>query len=391
MIIDKDGIKIDDFNTIYDRLANGLKAIYGEDLNLDQDTPDGQQIGIYSNVIYDLQSLVAKTYNGFDPDLAEGFELDRLMKLISSIRLPGTKSTVDVEVTVSANVFLPATYKVKDDNDQVWVIASERRLNAGTTTITFLSEDWGAIGAITGAINEQVVIFTEVDKIYNPTPAVEGREGESDIDLRIRRNKLVGYRATSLIGSISGKLLNLSDVKDVVAYENNTTSHDPIKDIPAHTMWLVIDGGTVDELAKVIAQDKTVGCGLKGAIHGTYKEEIKNPDGSVRFHVHEVQFDRPIETHIHIRFNVSKKNQGSTTDIIDTVAMKRDLAKKEYYVGQAVNATELYSIIYGAGNTFIAGELELSADGVIWVDDRLLSGFGERLIIDPTLITITEV
>mgnify|MGYP006971745306 FL=1 len=79
MIINENGIQLDSFSTIFDDLVVGFKAIYGEDINLDQNTPDGQQIGIYANTTYDLQSLIARIYNSFDPDFAEGHELDKVL------------------------------------------------------------------------------------------------------------------------------------------------------------------------------------------------------------------------------------------------------------------------------------------------------------------------
>ena len=103
MIIDENGLQLDSFSTIFNNLVSGFKSIYGEDINLDQDTADGQQIGIYSNAIYDLQSLIARIYNSFDPDFAEGHELDKVLKLIASTRLPASKSVVDINITVGSN------------------------------------------------------------------------------------------------------------------------------------------------------------------------------------------------------------------------------------------------------------------------------------------------
>jgi len=104
MTIDKDGIKLDSFETIFNDLVEKFKSIYGDDINLDQNSPDGQVIGIFTNVVYDMQSFLARLYNSFDPDFAEGHELDKILKLIATTRLPATKSIVDVEITVNANV-----------------------------------------------------------------------------------------------------------------------------------------------------------------------------------------------------------------------------------------------------------------------------------------------
>lgn len=388
MIIDENGIQLDSFSDIFDDLVVGFKAIYGEDINLDQDTADGQQIGIYSNAIYDLQSLIARMYNSFDPDFAEGHELDKILKLIASTRLPNSKSVVDINITVSDNVFLDETYTVKDDNGQEWLIANAQTLTTGTTTISFNAVDWGLIGAIAGSITTPVTILTEVTSLTNPTPAVEGRDEETDIELRKRRNKLLGYRATSLISSIIGKILNLENVADCIVYENKTDVYDAVKDIDAHTIWIIVDGGEVAEIGEIIATDKSIGCGLKGTVEDTYEEDFLRSNGTTRIHYHEVKFDRPTETDIYIKLNVTKR---LPTDIIDTDAIKTALTELLFNIAQNITATELYATIYSAGNTFIASDLQLSLDDITYVDDLLEADFAERLIINSTQITITEI
>ena len=41
-VIDVDGIHIDDLNTTLEELKNEFKSIYGQEVNLDQNSPDGQ-------------------------------------------------------------------------------------------------------------------------------------------------------------------------------------------------------------------------------------------------------------------------------------------------------------------------------------------------------------
>ena len=77
MEINQNGFKADSFIEILTRLSTELKNIYGQDINLDQDTPDGQMLGINTTVISDLQDLALYIYNAMDPDFAEGVNLDR--------------------------------------------------------------------------------------------------------------------------------------------------------------------------------------------------------------------------------------------------------------------------------------------------------------------------
>jgi uncharacterized phage protein gp47/JayE len=387
MIINENGILLDDFDEIFNDFVTKFKDIYGEDIALEQDTQDGQQIGILTNVIYDLQTFIARIYNSLDPDLAEGHELDKILKLIATTRLPATKSKVDVDVTVSKNVELQSTYTIKDENSQEWGLSESVTLEEGTTTLTFIAKEWGAITAQEHTINEQVTVVTEVVSLDNMQSAVVGREEETDEELRRRRNKLVGYNAKSLISSILGKLLDLNGVADAIIYENNTDELDDEKDIQPHSIWAIVDGGELKDIAKTIAIDKTIGCGLKGNVKEIYEEEFETRNGYIRTFHHEINFDRPTKTEIYIKVTVKKR---SSSDIIDVDSIKNELSKLNFLISQNITATELYGTIYSAGNTFIASDLQISKDDSIYVDDILIADFDEKFEIVYENIEVTE-
>jgi len=387
MIINENGILLDDFDEIFNDFVTKFKEIYGEDIALEQDTQDGQQVGILTNVIYDLQTFIARIYNSLDPDLAEGHELDKILKLIATTRLPATKSKVDVDVTVSKNVELQSTYTIKDENSQEWGLSESVTLEEGTTTLTFIAKEWGAITAQEHTINEQVTVVTEVVSLDNMQSAVVGREEETDEELRRRRNKLVGYNAKSLISSILGKLLDLNGVNDAIIYENNTDELDDEKDIQPHAIWVIVDGGELKDIAKTIAVDKTIGCGLKGDIKEVYEEEFETRNGDIRTFHHVVNFDRPTKTEIYIKVTVRKR---SSSDIIDVDNIKNELSKLNFLISQNITATELYGTIYSAGNTFIASDLQISKDDSTYVDDILIADFDEKFEIVYENIEVTE-
>ena len=388
MTIDQNGIQLDSFATIFDDIAQGFKDIYGDDINLDQDTADGQQVGIFANTVYDLQTLLAKIYNSFDPDFAEGHELNKILKLIATTRLSATKSIVDVNITVSSSVALPSDYTIKDINGQEWVITSSQALTAGTSLVSFKASDWGQIEASVDTITKPVTILTQVTSLTNPSAAVPGRDEETDVELRKRRKKLVGFNSVSTVGGLLGKLLKLEDVSDSVIYENSTSTYDATRDIDAHTMWIIVEGGAIENITEVIAKDKTAGTGLKGTIEDTYTEVFERSNGTFRTHYHEVKFDRPTEIDLYIRFDVAKRQP---TDLIDTDATKEALEALAFNINQTITATELYATIYATGTNFIASNLEISFDDITYVDDKLVPDYDERPVVNIANITITEV
>ena len=387
MIIDANGFKAESFTEILTRLSNGLKNIYGQDINLDQDTPDGQQLGIQANIISDFQDLALYIYNSMDPDLADGANFDKLLKLLARTRLPSSRSTVDIEMVLNKTVSIPASYTIKDLNNQNWIIGTAQTLDAGTHLVSFYSEDWGNITAEPNTINEQVTILTEVVSINNPESAISGRDEESIVQVRERRNKILEINASSTIGSIIGKILDLNGVIDAVPYENMTKIYDPVRDIQPNSYWIVVKGGDISQISEIIAKDKTGGTGLKGKVETVYIEKFVRKDGSVREFYHDVKFDRPTEVSIHIKFKVSRK---ISTQSIDIEHIKDTLANKEFYIAQNITVTELYSTIYSAATNYIATNLEVSKDGVVWDSVFLQAGYDEEFIIEKSNIEIEE-
>lgn len=388
MEINQNGFKADSFIEILTRLSTELKDIYGQDINLDQDTPDGQLLGINTTVISDLQDLGLYIYNSMDPDFAEGVNLDRLLKLLARTRLPATKSTVDINLILGRDATIPITYTVSDSNGQNWQITSEQTLTAGTHLITFESVDYGMITAEANTITQQVTIMTEIDSLTNPSNAIAGRDEESDQELRERRNKILEVNAYSTLGSIVGKILTLDNVVDVCPYENKTSIYDSERDLNSHSYWIIVKGGELDQIIETIVKDKTGGTGLKGLIEGTYIENFITQSGKNRTIIHTANFDRPTEKEIYLKFNVKRR---VPTQSIDIDNIKNTLANRIFQIAENVTVTELYATIYSAATNFIATDLQVSRDNIVFVDNLLIAGYDEEFKIIQANIEITEI
>ena len=205
--------------------------------------------------------------------------------------------------------------------------------------------------------------------------------------LRKRRNNLLSVNSNSTIAGIYSKLFLLDTVTDAVIYENATDTYDALKDLNAHTLWVIVDGGAVDEIAKTIATDKTIGTDLKGTVTEDYIETFLKADGTTRQYTHTVKFDRPSEIPLYINLIVSKR---LPTDIIDIDAIKNKLIEKLYSINEKATATELYAYVYSAGSTFIATDLEISKDDVTY-ENTATNDYDEKFIISFENITIVEV
>ena len=180
----------------------------------------------------------------------------------------------------------------------------------------------------------------------------------------------------------------MDNVIDVCPYENKTKIDDEIIGVPANSYWLIVKGGEIDQIAEVIAKDKTGGTGLKGQVEFNYVENFVRQDGSIRPIIHEVNFDRPTEKDIFLKFNVKRR---IPTQSIDIENIKNTLANKSFYNAQNITVTELYATIYSASSNFIATDLQVSKDNISFVDNLLIAGYDEEFVIKQENIEITEI
>lgn len=385
--ITSSGIEIDSFNDLFDSIATTYKEIYGEDINIDQDTTDGQKISIFVKAYRDLQELGVSVYNSLDPDTAVGTQLHKLLKLCGISRSAATKSTVDIQIVTDREVTLTG-YEIKDDLNQIWVIATNQTLPTGTTIVSFKAKEWGAITAQANTITTPETIVIGVISVTNPNSATMGVEEESDYDLKIRRQKSVSLPSVNTIEGLQAKILNLNGVADCVIHENDTDDYDVDLDLNSHSIWVLVDGGIDIDIINTIGLDKMAGTGLKGTQSGDYTGLIARQDGTFREKIISVYYDRPTIIEIYIKMNVKSKTIGA---ILDLDAIKNALTERLFYINENATVTELYSFIYHANTNFIASDLELSKDDITYYNDVLTAGYDEKLLITTAKITITEI
>lgn len=386
--LDADGIEIQTYEEIYEELSDGYKAIYGNDINLDPDSPDGQRVGIEAQAILDSQSFGLQLYNQLDPDFAIGQALNRLIKFSGIARDPAVRSYVDVTVTTDRILTLPLGYTVKDTIGQNWVTIAAEALISGANTVTLYSENFGAYAAGAGTVTEPSSIVIGVLTVTNPAIATVGEDEETDEALRIRRNQSLLAPQTSTVGGLYTALGDIADVTDLKIYENYTDDEDVTLTLDAHTLWCIIEGGTDAAIGEVLAKTKTGGTGLKGSETGTYVETITMPNDTTMEYTHEMAFDRPVNADFHIRFDVTKLDAAVS---IDTDLLKAALVAHTYKIGELAQASFLYSIIYDTPSTFIATSLEISDDDIVWTDSDVAPDPDGRFVITTGNIDITEI
>lgn len=383
-VIGSGGIFIQSLSEIIDDLTTSLQLIYGESINIDQNTPDGQLIGIIAKIDTDIQEQLVALYNSFDPDAAVGQALHKIIKLSGLTRNPATRSTVVLSMVLSKQVIFPSDFTVKDTVGQEWVIALSQILEAGTHSVDFYAKEWGSISSSSGTITEEVTILDGVTSFSNPLASTIGADEEDDVSLRLRRRRSVEKPSFSTIGGLIARLLDINGVIDAKVYENRTSVYDSALGINPHTIWCIVDGGLNADIAEAIAKEKTAGVGEKGTVTAEYTETFSRADLSTFTYIHGVVFDRPNIVSPHIRLTVT-----AISGVVDAVLIKQSLEAKTYRIAEDITVTALYANVYQAGTNFIASVLEVSYDGITWVSNTLNAGYDDKFVITQANITVT--
>ena len=227
-----------------------LQSIYGSDIDLSSNTPDGQWININIQTQLDIQELLTQIYNSFDPDQAIGTQLDQRCAINGVQRQAGTYSTTDITIVLTQSVNLygldqsaQPVYTVSDNSGNLWNLQqTQTGVGPGTFIYSFQAATPGSNITIPNTITVPVTIVLGVQSVNNPTgQSITGINEETDASLRVRRQSSVSVSSQGYLQGLLGALENINGVSSVLVYENITGSTDA-NGVPGHSIWVIIDG-----------------------------------------------------------------------------------------------------------------------------------------------------
>ena len=215
-IINENGLQLKTLNEIISDLETGFKNIYGQDINVESDTQDGQTINLLSQTLADLRSLANDVYQSFNPDTASGAVLDQRVAINNIERKAGTFTIAPVEITVDRTVTLAGLdanfndvnatgYTVQDDAGNQFILVDTTVLTPGTTSLNFRAREIGEVEVLTDTITNAVTVVLGVTSINNPSGVIEtGQNEETDTELRIRRQQSVANASNGYLNGLLG-------------------------------------------------------------------------------------------------------------------------------------------------------------------------------------------
>ncbi|MFC2558907.1 MAG: baseplate J/gp47 family protein [Haemophilus seminalis] len=345
------GIQIERLNDIVKRFEDGFKQIYGQNIDLSPNTPDGQMVGILAQIKMDIEELAENVYRQLDPDVATGAWLEQRVAYAGLMRRGASYSYLrSVILTGEPNTHLYAGIVVSDQNKVRWVLTTDIQLDSnGSGRADFRSEQLGSFNL---AKNTTLTIETVTLGLTNAVTfenAEVGVEEETDTQLRERFLFSRTKNAQNSAEAITAKIAALPDVKQVRVLENNTAQRDALG-VEPHSIDVIVYGGNDEEIANVIYQNKGAGVGLQGNTLANLKK-----DGEMR----PIRFDKVSLVDIQVSMRCVRYEDFTE---IDKDQIKKLLANQVFKIGQTVSLSRLYSPINQVGGFWVK-ELKIARKG----------------------------
>lgn len=369
-LIDATGLQTATVAELLDILLNGTPTypgyyqIYGPDINVGPNSPDGQTINIFAQIVTDMLDLIVQVNAGMDPDQAIGRVLDQRCAINGVTRRGATYTQQAVDVTATQPVMLDgldtsptSPFSISDSaGNQFQLISAYSFVAAGTQSLAFQAAALGAVQTTPNTLTNIVTVILGISSVNNPGAATAvGVDEETDSALRVRRANSVSLPSQGYLQGLIGALLDTSGVLQAIVLENVTNATDA-NGVPAHSIWCIVLGGSNADVAHAIYVKRNAGCGMKGSI------VVAQPtiDGSPAV---SIQFDRPTNQNLYVRLTVV-----AITGSVDLSFIANQILLNFIYgINQAADTASIVAFVKSiVPNASISGE-GVSNDGATWV------------------------
>jgi len=369
--LDSNGLQIKTLTEITEDLKAGLKVIYGDDINVSQNSPDGQLIGLFGQTAVDQLELLMDVYNSFGVEYSYGVVLDQRVALNGLVRRPGSYTVAQVLITVDRALTLlglseleanptAQVYTIADaTGNQFQLVTTKVFAGAGSDTLAFQAAIIGRLETLPNTITNQVTTVLGVISVNNPsvTSDVIGVDEETDAQLKIRHGQMFELASTGPSDAVSAALLAVADVLDAYVVENNTGAE--VDGVPAHSIWCIVTGGADADIAQAIYSKKMPGCGMKGS--SSYA--ITRPAGNS----FTAKWDASISQRLYIQFGLVARVPGATFDN-DLLKTQLAAALNPYKLGVSPTIGDIINAMLTlAPNGYLTGA-GVGDDGVTYGD-----------------------
>ncbi len=333
------------------------KQYFGDDIDVGEFSVLGKFIRI---TVYDLAALYEElegVYFARFPNYAAGVSLDRLMPFAGISRNPAVAAVFNMRFAGDAGAVVPAGFRVATADGVVFRTERSVALGAdGAAVEPVVCTQCGPAGNVApGSINIIVNPTAQVSGITQLEQAVNGRERESDAELRERFRVAVLGVGSATQDAIRAAVLRVAGVTGCTVVENDTGETDA-GGVPPHSFQVFVLGETASdvEIAGAIYSKKPIGVNSWGDV----EVAVRDAGGGE----HMIRFARVAEVALHVRMT-ARVTSLFPADGAAQLAKALAAYINAFPAGKDLVFSSLYQVIYGVPGMAEAAGLAVSTDG----------------------------
>ncbi len=326
------GIQADSQAQIMQNLSNAMRDIYGQNIEISPNAPDGQMVGIFAQDSSDVTELTKNLFASLFPSTAEGVFLDYNLDLIGLNRIEGRYASVNLNVefdepqNIAAGTFIVQIQGISFANNDAITAAGIYKFNA----MEYISMQFAPDEPVQTLTNIFGVSVSFADTLSN------GEDFETDYNFRNRWQDYVNVKDHSA-PYIEGRLRQVEGVVDCNVYEVDNT---PFDTLPLNCIYAVLKPGNFDynEVLEMIFKLKAGG--IQAYYENTEPAQSKAfGRGNIRVGFDLAQFVK-IENYA---FNFySKLNDNPPIDESDVLAV---LQSMDFRINQTVFVSDVNNYV----------------------------------------------
>lgn len=351
---------------------------FGTDLNLSENTPQGQLVVSLTAMIQDERDAMIQQLNQFDPQYAKGVYQDGIGKIYFIDRQENTKSIAPVQIQGISGTTIPEGYQFSDQKGNIWETTSSVVIgSSGVVNTTVECSVAGEIEAAPNTITNIIVALSGVDRVTNPSAAIAGVKTESRENFETRREESVAANSKNTDSAVRGAIANIPSVVDVWVKSNPTdqtvnfgsTSYPAIR----NSILISVVGGNDYDIAWQSLVKAGTGCSFNGntqvKVYDKDTLAVSPPD-------YDIKFLRPEILPLKFRIKVDKLSgmtyqdeQNMKNAILDALKSGKTRAR----IAQNIRSVQYVVVVAQSTALPIIG-LEVSVDGGSTWHDQIQLG-----------------
>lgn len=386
-----EGVIVPDTSAILDETNQEWKDVFGQDLDVNPETPQGVLIASDVAVRSEVVANNAAVANQINPNYAGGVFLDDIWAFMGGKRRAATYTLVEnVTLTGIPGVVIPSGSRRATTSGDVFQLLTTVQLDnsTGKSVGIFQALEPGAIPCAAHTLTVPVQGYTSVgwETSDNPNAGAVGRETQSDLSAKQERVQTLGLQGRSVADAVYANVRALDGVKSISFRENYTNASLTVDGITlvANSVWVCVDGGVDADIAAALYRSKTGGGNWNGAVTVTYVE----PRFGQSF---PVKFDRPTAKPITTRvsYTVVGSISGDPVTLIKQAVVDYangllENGEEGFVLGEDVSPFEIAAAVnYRVPGLFISKvEIADQATTPTWTVVTKAIGLKEKATID---------